>query len=213
MTVVSPEGWEKNQNKIISKLDSMPVLLPEGSVSEIRYLSEIKDKYMRASHAFGRYSLYNAKTKLFYDVGEGFSGDSFLTAVNKKIGLDCQCVFNGLEQAGKIISLRWDPTEGRFIFIRHLNVVVKYSDKSTDTFSLADAEYTGKKIPGGVWFPRRDPNLTFTLGNTENKRIVSVDISGKWSKGYLRYIKNIFATYNVIGALKYKISQKKQRQS
>lgn len=160
-----PDEWKRNYERIQTKFDRLPILLPPGYASQLSGL--VKEKEYRGepvvTSKIVEPSNVALNTVLYLDSGKGFNEEELLFETSSAEYPNFDVSFE-LADRGAIRRIRWDPADGAGLFFESFSAQVHYKSGKLQKFSIRDVQTNGIKFNRYIWFPEIDPQVIVPLG-------------------------------------------------
>ncbi len=172
-TVHNRDEWKANYIKVQEKLMNLPILLPAGSRGTVSGASIAALGEAPTRFDFSK----TEKSKLYLDLGEGFSEAKAIRTPLHKSGDMFEVLFEVPEHLRQPVqALRFDLTEEGMFVLSDVTCILQYVDGNRTLYSLRQGTSNGIALDDTVVFPGEDP---WTVWPADNRPLEYVRITGK----------------------------------
>ena len=148
----SKKDWLVNEQFIRESFEKMPIVLPNGCISEFQSQSFAIDN--------DAFQTTFSQSLLYFDEGNGFSQENTLQGAYKNASK--VLTFENFSD-GKIYSIRFDLTDARLIWVSNIEINVFTRSGDLLSYTIENVKTNGLKIKNGVFFFRRDPQVIISF--------------------------------------------------
>lgn len=170
------DEWENNRIRIQKRLSKSMLLVENGGRDFYRLHAEVKRLESLCGLESPCGGRMDGQSRLYLNLGQGFTQESSLELVNKAILPHFEYVLGDLADMPTIRAIRWDPQNDGLLFLDYLDVTIGYPDSPPTRLTLQMVRSNGVSKDGLMGFLYSDPQVL--LLDKNNRPISQIIIRG-----------------------------------